>query len=130
MPHFRKRRLGSRRYKDFSEGNVQATITAIQESMSRREVEKVFGVPKTTLGRRLKGTSIKPGWPPVLTVAEEKVIVDRIQMMCGWSFPLDGSDLRHLIKNYLDLKGVSVERFQDNLPRHEFVIHFRKGIQS
>ena len=78
MPHFRKRRLGSRRYMDFSEGNIQAAITAIQESISRREVEKVCSVPKTTLGRRLKGPSNKRGWSPVLTVAEEKVIVDRI----------------------------------------------------
>ena len=39
----------------FSEENVQAAITAIQEGMSRSEAKKVFGVPKTTLGRRLKG---------------------------------------------------------------------------
>ena len=40
---------------DFSEENVQAVITAIQKGMSRREAEKVFGAPKTTLGCRLKG---------------------------------------------------------------------------
>ena len=55
MPRFRKRRLGSRRYMDFSEENVQTAITAIQQGMSRREAKKVFGVSKTTLGRRLKG---------------------------------------------------------------------------
>lgn len=111
---------------DFSEENVQAAITAIQEGMSRREAEMEFGVPKTTLGRRLKGPSNKPGRPPVLTAEEETIIVDRIQIMCQWGFPLDGSDLRQLVKNYLDRKGVKVERFQDNLPGHEFVIHFKK----
>ena len=50
MPHFHKRRLGSRKYMDFSEENVQAAITAIQEGMWRREAKKVFGVPKTMLG--------------------------------------------------------------------------------
>ena len=50
---------------DFSEENVQTAITAIQEGMSRREVEKVFGVTKTTLGQRLKGPSNKPGRPLV-----------------------------------------------------------------
>ena len=126
MPHFHKRRLGSRTYMDFSEENVQAAITAIQEGMSRREAEKVFDVPKTTLGLGLKGPSNKPGQPPVLIVEEEKVIVDYIQVMCGWGFRLDGSYLRHLVKNYLDRKGVRVVRFQDNLPGHEFVIHFKK----
>ena len=84
MPRFHKRRLSSRRYMDFSEENVQAAITAIQEVMSRIEAKKVFGVPKTTLGRRLKGPSNKPGRPPVLTVEDEKVISDRIQVMCSW----------------------------------------------
>ena len=98
MSCFHKRRLGSRRYMDFSEENVQATITAIQEGMWKREAEKVFGVPKTTLGRRLKGPSNKPGQPPVLIFEEEKVIVDRIKVMCSCGFPLDGSDLRHLLK--------------------------------
>ena len=40
---------------DFSKENVQAVITAIQEDMSRRAADKVFGVPKTTLGQILKG---------------------------------------------------------------------------
>ena len=42
--------------------------------------------------------SNKPGWPPVLTFEEEKVIVECIELMCGWGFLLDGSDLRHLVK--------------------------------
>ena len=56
---------------DFSEENVQAVITAIQKGMSRREAEKVFGAPKTTLGRRLKGPSNSFGQPPVLIAEEE-----------------------------------------------------------
>ena len=102
MLRFHKRRLGSRRYMDFSEENVQAAITAIQEGMLRREAEKVFGIPKTNLGQRLKGPSNKPGQPPVFPVEEEKVIVDQIQVMCSWGFLMDGCDLRYLAKNYLD----------------------------
>ena len=78
MPCFYKRRLGSGRDMNFSEENVQAAITAIQEGMSRREAEKVFGVSKTTLGQVLKAPSNKPGQPPVLTLEGEQVIGDRI----------------------------------------------------
>ena len=52
--------------------------------------------------------------------------MDLIQVMCSWGFPLDGSDPRNLVKDYLDRKRVRVERFQDNLPGHEFAIHFKK----
>ena len=31
----------------------------------------------------------------VLTVEEEKVTMDHIQVICSWGFPLNGSDLRH-----------------------------------
>ena len=57
---------------DFFEENVQAAVTGIQEGMSRREADKVFGVPKTTLRQILKGPSNKPGQPLVLTVEEKK----------------------------------------------------------
>ena len=43
-------------------------------------------------------------------------------------FPLNGSDLRHLVKFYLERKGVRVKRFQYSLPGHEFVIHFKKRL--
>ena len=69
---------------DFFEENVQAAVTGIQEGMSRREADKVFGVPKTTLGQILKGPSNKPGQPLVLTVEGKKVTVDRIQVMGSW----------------------------------------------
>ena len=55
--------------------------------------------------------SNKPGRPPVLTFEEEKVIVECIQLMCSWGFLLDGSDLRHPVKNYLDRKEARVEHF-------------------
>ena len=126
MPRYHKRTPGSRRYLDFNEDNLQAGIKAVQEGMSRREAEQEFGIPRTTLGRRLKGQSSTPGRPPVLTMVEENVIVDRIQLMCGWGFPLDGTDLRYLVKCYLDRKGVNERRFKNNLPTVEFVYHFKK----
>ena len=104
---------------------MEAAVKAIQEGMSKRDAEKEFGIPKTTLGRRLKGASNKPGQPPVLTMLEEN-IVDHIQLMCRWGFPLDGSDLRYIVKSYLDRKGVNEPRFKNNLPTAEFVHHFKK----
>ena len=115
MPRDHKRRPGSRRYLDFTDKDVEAAVKAIQEGMSKRDAEKEFGIPKTTLCRRLKGASNKPGRHPVLTMLEDNIIVDRIQIMCRWGFPLDGSDLRYIVKSYLDCKEVNEPLFKNNL---------------
>jgi len=45
--------------------------------------------------------------------------------MSMWGFPLDGPDLRHLIKSYLDGMGKTVKRFgTDNLPGKDFLYSF------
>ena len=56
---------------------------------------------------------------------EENFMIERIQIMCDWGFPLDGTDLRYLVKSYLDRKGVQEPRFQNNYPSREFVYHFK-----
>lgn len=45
--------------------------------------------------------------------------------MSMWGFPLDGPDLRHLIKSYLDSMGKTIKRFgTDNLPGKDFLYSF------
>ncbi len=130
MPRFHKRRLGSRRYLDFNSNALNLAMEVVQKGMSKRDAAREYNIPRTTLTRRLiSGTSTgtsKPGRPPVLTPLEEEMIIERIQVMCDWGFPLSGCDLRYLVKSYLDRKGVREPRFQNNLPSTEFVYHFKK----
>lgn len=44
--------------------------------------------------------------------------------MAEFGFPFTSSDLRHMVKAYLDRKGVSNPRFKDNLPSHRWVDRF------
>ena len=126
MPRFHKRKPGSRRYLDFDDDQLKKAIDAINSGSSQRDAAKRFGIPRSTLARRLKGTGKpkKPGRPPVLTEDEEKIIVHKTQVMCDWGYPLDGLDLRYLVKQYLDRKGVNEKMFKNNLPSHEYVLHF------
>ena len=66
-------------------------MEAVQKGMSKRDARE-YNIPRTTLTRRLiSGTSTgtsKPGRPPVLTPLEEEMIIERIQVMCDWRFPL------------------------------------------
>jgi hypothetical protein len=44
--------------------------------------------------------------------------------MADWGFPLSGQDLCHLVKSYLDKKGMKVTRFRDNLLQYKWVQSF------
>lgn len=127
MPRFRKRTPGSRRYLDYDENTLKLAVESVKKGMSKRKAPAEFGISRSTLTRRLlTAQPNKPGRPPVLTMAEENVIVERIQLMCEWGFPMDGTDLRYLVNNFLDRKGVKEKRFKDNMPSTEFVYHFKK----
>lgn len=44
--------------------------------------------------------------------------------MAEWGFPLDRTDLRYVVKNYLDKLGRVVPSFNDNLPGDDWVTGF------
>jgi hypothetical protein len=50
--------------------------------------------------------------------------------MAMWGFPLDGPDLRHLIKSYLDGMGKMIKTFgTNNLPGKTFSTAFCAAIR-
>ena len=48
----------------------------------------------------------------------------RVATCASWGFPLDHMDIRFLVKGYLDKRGVSIRRFQVNLPSKDWVNSF------
>lgn len=66
----------------------------------------------------------KDGRRPELSDEEEEIIVDAVKVFADWGFPFTSTDLRRLVKDYLDGKGVSSSRFADNLPTRRFVDRF------
>ncbi len=64
------------------------------------------------------------GRRPALTAEEEECIVDAIKVCGDWGFPFNSTDLRRLVKDYLDGKGVTSKWFVNNLPTTRFVDRF------
>ena len=96
MPHYHKRRAGSRRYKDLSK-KILMLHSSLSKKVCPEKMLKKYLVSLKRLGKKIKWSS-KQSWATFsFTMEEEKVVVDRIQSLCRWSFPLDGSDLRYLI---------------------------------
>ena len=129
MPRIHKRRPGSRRYLDYTKDRLKDAVDAVKSGrMSKRAAAEEYGIPRTSITRRLDAgdkSPQKPGRPPVLSKEVEDIIVKRIEIMCDWGFPLDGNDLKHIVQSYLNKIGVTEPRFKDNKPNNDFVFHFK-----
>ncbi|KAK4315437.1 hypothetical protein Pmani_013354 [Petrolisthes manimaculis] len=113
---------------DKAESNFQKACDAIRNGeLSVRQAAKQYGFSKSTLHDAVTRKHIKPsGGQTVLTSEEEDTVVENLLTLSQWGFPLDSFELRLLIKQYLDRRGVEVKRFKNNLPGCDWAKSFLK----
>lgn len=73
---------------------------------------------------------MRVGRPFVLTEAEENSIVDHMLVVSKWGFPLDMTDLRYMVKAYLDSSEKVVSRFCNNYPGYEWAVSFMQRCKA
>jgi hypothetical protein len=96
----------------------------VKEGMSLRKAAEEFGIPKSTIKDNITKEEPTPiGRPTVLTDTEEKMLLEYVEILATWGFPMDGEDIRYFVKSYLDKKGVKT-RFADNLPTYQWLKPF------
>jgi hypothetical protein len=117
-----KRRTG------YTAEDVQLAVNATKEDgLSLRQASELFNVPKSTIKDHLDDDhSSNMGRPTVLSAEEEVQLLEKIQVLADWGFPLTGQDVCHFVKSYLDKKGVRSSRFKDNLPTSKWITCFLK----
>ena len=96
-----KPKVGSKKkkYLNFAQDVLEKAITAFQQGASYREVEDQFGVPKSTLHRRIKGANKKTmGGQTALSQEEEQTLVHHLIVVSEWRFPFLNLDLCLLVK--------------------------------
>lgn len=127
MPRNHKRKPATRRYADYTEETLAEALSVIKsKSMSLRETSKKYKISLGTLSRKLKKKNMnKYGRPTVLTEQEEQKIVEGLQVVGEWGFPLTTTDLQLVVQSYLDSCGRSERRFTQNRPGRDWVFHFR-----
>ena len=118
-------RKGNYRHKYSAETIRKALKDVKDKTMTLNEASVKYGVPKTTLYDRMTTASDKVGRPTVLTAEEEDIIAERLIILGEWGFPLNVSDLKHLIKAYLDGCGRTT-RLVNNMPGKDFISGFLK----
>lgn len=128
MPLRNRKKLGARAYQRYTEEAIQRAVQAMRNGMSSREAERLFHVPRRTLLNKVKAKhSGKIGHPLALTEVEERHMVDVVIASAEYGCPLTTLEIRMLVKQYLDSKGVRVLFFpNNNLPSCEWVQAFMR----
>lgn len=120
------RKRGSRPYlTNYTTLNLQDAINCVRNGNSIGKAAVTYGVPKSTLYRKLNGKQMKQtGGQLSLSVECEEALLNIINQLTDWKVPLDGYDVRFLVKNYLDKRCVVHKRFTDNLPGNDWLRRF------
>lgn len=90
--------------------------------MDQRQASRVYKIARSTLQLNLQvgPQKKKHGGQTVLSKEDESVIVANILTLSEFGFPIDKVELRMLVNNYLDRKGVTISKFTDNKPGHDW----------
>jgi len=87
--------------------------------------QRDMGCQKSTIQRKVNEKNmLKVGRPNALSNIDEECLVKGICLSSKWGFSFTSFDIRLLVQNYLNKKGVKDSRFKDNLPRYSWVKTF------
>lgn len=112
-----RRKLGARQYKNYSDEMLSIAVDMIcNRKMSSYDAEKMYGIPRRTIERKVKKMHLnKPGAPQRLTEEEELNFVKVLIIVADFGAPLNLMDLRVLVHEYL-LKNNKAYIFKGNPP--------------
>lgn len=89
MPRKYQRDPSSRKY-GVSEDVMEAALRELAGGKSQRAVCKKYEISRGPLQNKAAGKhKSKPGHQPVLTPIEESAIVQHVEKIAQWGFPLD-----------------------------------------
>lgn len=127
MPRVYKRKVGSRKYADYTPEALEECLRAVRDGMSSRMASETYKIPRRTIFYKLKGVHHNnPGYPPVFSNEEERRFVACIHSLSEFGFPVTELELRQIIKTYLNRQGRKIARFKHNVPGRDWVISFLK----
>lgn len=121
------------RNKIYNQDNLTLALAAVRaNNMSVRAAAKSYMVPKSTIHRWLinKNSSQRgAGRPTVLTVDEEKLLVECICTLGEWGFPLQDSDVLDIVQDYMKSKNIR-SPFKEHRPGKDWLKSFLRRWKS
>lgn len=118
--------IPGRRYQNYTKDDMQRALEEVTcGRLSASDAAKRFSIPRRTLIDKLSGKHPgTSGGQPVFSKTEEELIVNTLQAVSSWGYPLSPLEVRLLIKGMLDKQGRHETRFQNNLPGVDFLKSF------
>ena len=127
MPRTYKPDPRGKTYKKHTPEAINQALADHGRGMSFCSCLKKYGIPIAVLCRRSKTPKIKTqGRQTALDLELVSYMARRVATCASWGFPLDHMDIRFLVKGYLYRRGVSIRRFQANLPGKDWVNSFAR----
>lgn len=123
-----KRKRGAKPYKTtYDEESMVNAEKAVAKGETLGRAALRFGVPKSTLYRKCRGLNAKRnGRQTALSDDCERLLAAAINQLAEWKVPLDGWDIRMLVKHMLDTRHQEIKVFKDNLPGNDWLRAFMK----
>lgn len=88
-------------------------------------IKKYPGISKSTLSRKVREKQTNPfGRPKAISDENLKYLRDACLEYAIWGFPLTRFEIRILVREYLNTKGIEESRFSNNLPSSAWAKQF------
>ena len=104
----------------YTPSQLADAIKAHKEGLSIRKAALRYKIPKSTLNDKIRGksnpTQVKKGPTPLLSQEVENHIAEWAISMSHRGFPRRSSELKSVVKEYLDKSGLRIKQFKDNRP--------------
>ncbi|KAE8737983.1 hypothetical protein FOCC_FOCC016547 [Frankliniella occidentalis] len=127
MRHYRKI-SGPNGRLNWSEDDMRRAILRVRHKQPIRSAAEQFGVPKSSLHRRLQQENPTVmqtvGRPRTLSSGGESVLVDSLLICSEWGFPLTCLDIQNCVQQYLIGTNQVDSRFVNNRPSRDWVNNF------
>ena len=127
MPRVYTRKVGSRRYQDYTTELLNTALAELKRGKSIHSVSKRYRIPYSTLHNKIKGRHSKAvGAPPRLSLECEREIVIMLEALTEWLVPVNFDEITFLVKTYLDKRQLRDKIFRNNKPGRDWLIMFMK----
>lgn len=125
MPRKYVKKLGIQ-FMNYSPETLQLALGDVRQGRrSIREASQNYNIPKSTISDKLRNThSRKQSGQTAISAEDERFLSEGIQKFDEWGFSLTRSDIRNLVKNYLDRKGIRIAKLRDNMPGEDSFYRF------
>uniref|UniRef100_A0A1Y1K537 DDE-1 domain-containing protein n=2 Tax=Photinus pyralis TaxID=7054 RepID=A0A1Y1K537_PHOPY len=118
MPRKYVKRLGAYGKRNYDRAYLERALDAVRKGrLSLRKASEMFAVPYTTLNNTFHGKHpLIYGGQPALDEQSETLLVNALQTCAEWGFPLKPIDIRRITQQYLNKRGITEKRFNNNMP--------------